>query len=138
LINPAIFADPYDLLAMRVAVKKARTFLSANAWKDYVIRPLYNLAAAFTSDDALDAYMREEAIGGAHPVGSAAMSPRGATWGVVDPDLLLKKASGIRIIDASVMVCSYRACFLCLNLTKSLDTAICAQLPHTGTNICHR
>ncbi|KAJ7242995.1 aryl-alcohol oxidase [Mycena rebaudengoi] len=103
LIDPAIFADPYDLLAMRVAVKKARTFLSANAWKDYVIRPLDNLAAAFTSDDALDAYMREEAIGGAHPVGSAAMSPRGATWGVVDPDLLLKKASGIRIIDASVM-----------------------------------
>ncbi|KAJ7242977.1 aryl-alcohol oxidase [Mycena rebaudengoi] len=103
LIDPAIFADRYDLLAMGVAVKKARTFLSANAWKDYVIRPLDNLATAFTSDDALEAYIRSVVIAAAHSVGSATMSPRGATWGVVDPDLLLKKASGIRIVDASVM-----------------------------------
>ncbi|KAJ7242978.1 hypothetical protein C8J57DRAFT_1557154 [Mycena rebaudengoi] len=82
---------------------QSTNFLSADVWRDYVIRPLDNLATAFTSDDALDPYMREEAIGRAHPVGSAAMSPRGATWGVVDPDLLLKKASGIRVIHASVM-----------------------------------
>ncbi|KAJ7234283.1 hypothetical protein C8J57DRAFT_1089987 [Mycena rebaudengoi] len=31
------------------------------------------------------------------------MSPKNATWGVVDPDLLLKGATGMRVIDASVM-----------------------------------
>ncbi|KAJ7363008.1 hypothetical protein DFH08DRAFT_682768, partial [Mycena albidolilacea] len=28
---------------------------------------------------------------------------KNATWGVVNPDLLLKGATGIRLIDASVM-----------------------------------
>jgi hypothetical protein len=31
------------------------------------------------------------------------MSPKGASWGVVDPDLRLKKASGVRIVDGSVI-----------------------------------
>ncbi|KAJ7919010.1 aryl-alcohol oxidase [Mycena leptocephala] len=103
LIDPALFVDNYDMFAMRVAVKKAVKFLSAEAWKDYVIRPLDNLAQALTSEEALEAYIRETSIAAAHPVGSAAMSPKNATWGVVDPDLLLKGATGIRIIDASVM-----------------------------------
>ncbi|KAJ7916220.1 aryl-alcohol oxidase [Mycena leptocephala] len=103
LIDPALFVDDYDMFAMRVAVKKAVKFLSAEAWKDYVIRPLDNLAQALTSEEALEAYIRETSIIAAHPVGSAAMSPKNATWGVVDPDLLLKGATGIRIIDASVM-----------------------------------
>ncbi|KAJ6551650.1 pyranose dehydrogenase [Mycena capillaripes] len=103
LIDPALFVDDYDLFAMRVAVKKAVKFLSAQAWKGFVIRPLENLAQALTSEEALETYIRETGIFAAHPVGSAAMSPKNATWGVVDPDLLLKGATGIRIIDASVM-----------------------------------
>ncbi|EAU85706.1 hypothetical protein CC1G_12263 [Coprinopsis cinerea okayama7 len=31
------------------------------------------------------------------------MSPRGAQWGVVDPDLKLKKVHGVRVVDCSVM-----------------------------------
>ncbi|KAJ6535956.1 pyranose dehydrogenase [Mycena vulgaris] len=103
LIDPGLFVDGYDLFAMRVAIKKAVQFLSAEAWKDYVIRPIDNLAQGLASDKALDEYMRETVIGAAHPTGSAAMSPTNATWGVVNPDLLLKGATGIRIIDASVM-----------------------------------
>ncbi len=30
--------------------------------------------------------------------------PRNAHWGVVDPDLRLKQAKGIRVVDASVLV----------------------------------
>ncbi|KAJ7489588.1 aryl-alcohol oxidase-like protein [Mycena latifolia] len=103
LIDLGLFVDDYDFFAMRVAIKKAVQFLSADAWKGFVIRPLDNLAQALTSDDALNAYMRETVIGAAHPTSSAAMSPENATWGVVNPDLLLKGATGIRIIDASVM-----------------------------------
>ncbi|PBK65506.1 hypothetical protein ARMSODRAFT_869047, partial [Armillaria solidipes] len=31
------------------------------------------------------------------------MSARDADWGVVDPDLKLKKAAGVRVVDASVL-----------------------------------
>ncbi|KAJ7139062.1 pyranose dehydrogenase [Mycena epipterygia] len=103
LIDLGFFVDDYDLFAMRVAVRKAVKFLTADAWKGYVIRPLDNLAQGLVSEDALNAYLRDTVIAAAHPAGSAAMSSRNATWGVVGPDLLLKGASGIRIIDASVM-----------------------------------
>ncbi|KAJ7654803.1 pyranose dehydrogenase [Mycena rosella] len=103
LIDLGLFVDDYDFFAMRIAIKKAVKFLSGNAWKGYVIRPIDDLAQALISDDALDAYMRNTVIAACHIVGSAAMSPENATWGVVNPDLLLKGATGIRIIDASVM-----------------------------------
>ncbi|KAF7368939.1 Pyranose dehydrogenase 1 [Mycena venus] len=103
LIDPGLLVDDYDMFAMRVAIQKAVKFLSADAWKDFVIRPIDNLAQALTSEEALESYIRETVINALHPVGSAAMSPKNATWGVVDPDLLLKGATGIRVIDASVM-----------------------------------
>jgi choline dehydrogenase-like flavoprotein len=39
-----------------------------------------------------------------HPTGTAAMSPKGADWGVVDPDLKVKGVEGLRIVDGSVLV----------------------------------
>ena len=36
-----------------------------------------------------------------HAVGTAAMSPRGAQWGVLDPDLRVKGTNGLRVVDAS-------------------------------------
>ncbi|KAJ7198824.1 aryl-alcohol oxidase, partial [Mycena pura] len=103
LIDPGLFQNPYDFLAMRIALEKAVKFFSADAWKGFVIRPLDMLAQALTSEAALEAYLRSNTSSAFHPAGSAAMSPRNASWGVVDPDLLLKGASGVRIIDASVM-----------------------------------
>ena len=50
------------------------------------------------------AYIRENAATIFHPVGTASMTPRGASWGVVDPDLVAKGISGLRIVDASVLV----------------------------------
>jgi len=32
------------------------------------------------------------------------MSPKGAKWGVVDPDLKVKGVEGLRVIDASILV----------------------------------
>jgi len=35
------------------------------------------------------------------------MSPVGANWGVVDPDLKVKGVSGLRIVDLSVLVSTF-------------------------------
>ncbi|KAJ6460939.1 aryl-alcohol oxidase [Mycena sanguinolenta] len=104
LIDPALLVDDYDVFAMGVAIKKAVKFVSAEAWKGFVIRPIDNLAQALTSDEALETYIRETVVAALHPVGTASMSPKNATWGVVGADLLLKGATGLRVIDASVMV----------------------------------
>lgn len=39
-----------------------------------------------------------------HAVGGCSMAPRGAKWGVVDPDFRVKGARGLRVVDASVIV----------------------------------
>ncbi|KAG6853996.1 hypothetical protein C0991_011653 [Blastosporella zonata] len=102
LIDPAYLATEFDAFAMRESVKSVRRFLAAPAWKDYVIGPAGGLANA-TTDELLDDFIRRGTFTSAHPVGTAAMSARNAAFGVVDPDLLVKQVSGLRIVDASVM-----------------------------------
>ncbi|KAF7305866.1 hypothetical protein HMN09_00740700 [Mycena chlorophos] len=60
-------------------------------------------ATILASDALLDAYISARAATVFHPVGSAGMSPQGAEWGVVDPDLRVKGVRGLRIVDLSVM-----------------------------------
>ena len=38
-----------------------------------------------------------------HAVGTAAISQRDASWGVLDPDLRVKGTKGLRVVDASVI-----------------------------------
>lgn len=56
------------------------------------------------TDEELNEYIRQNAVSFFHPVATAAMSPVGADWGVVDPDLKVKGVAGLRIVDASVAV----------------------------------
>ncbi|KAF8582565.1 GMC oxidoreductase [Ramaria rubella] len=102
LIDPALFGTQYDMFVTRAAIRSAQRFLTAPAWKGYVLQPFGALANA-TTDDELDDYIRQNGGTTLHMVGSAAMSARDAKYGVVDPDLLVKGVTGLRIIDASVM-----------------------------------
>lgn len=102
LINPNFLGTDFDVALLREGVKLARKLVTLPAFKSYIIQPLNNA----TTDDEIDQFMRNGVVGFSHPVSTCAMSPRGAKHGVVDPDLRLKGAEGLRIVDASVLVCA--------------------------------
>jgi choline dehydrogenase-like flavoprotein len=102
-IDLGYYSSEFDVLAMREALKLSQKFFKAPVWKDYVIEQVSPRANA-TSDAALDEYIRNFSFTTNHGVGTAAMSAKDASYGVVDPDLRVKGTSGLRIVDASVMV----------------------------------
>ncbi|KAF5351054.1 hypothetical protein D9756_008218 [Leucocoprinus leucothites] len=102
LIDPNFFDSEFDVLVVREGIKAAMRFAEAPIMKNIttgILGPLANI----TSDDEMDAVIRNGAGSAWHPVGTTSMSPKHANWGVVDPDLLVKKVSGLRIVDASIM-----------------------------------
>jgi len=102
LIDPRLLSSEFDLFAVREGIKKAIRFTQAPVWKGIVTGPLDPLTNT-TTDEELEEIIRNTAASALHPVGTSSMSPRNANWGVVDPDLLVKEALGLRIVDASVM-----------------------------------
>ncbi|KAG6805263.1 hypothetical protein H0H92_016059, partial [Tricholoma furcatifolium] len=101
LIDPAVLNSPFDRFAVQESVKAASSFLAADVWKDYVIGP-FGALANVTTDADLDNYITQTAVIALHGVGTAAMTAANATYGVVNPNLLLKRASGLRVVDASI------------------------------------
>lgn len=102
LIDLNIFGSDFDLFTAREAVKSAMKFVKASVWKNVIT----NIQAPFSesmTDKDIEAVLRNITGCALHAVSTAAMSPRNASWGVVDPDLLVKGVSGLRIVDASVM-----------------------------------
>ncbi|KAJ8696713.1 hypothetical protein PTI98_006559 [Pleurotus ostreatus] len=103
LIDPALLMHEFDRFAFRELFRLARKFVALPAWKDYILDIYGPLASLdFDNDSELDKYIQGQTFMGLHPVGSASMSPRGARWGVTDPDLKVKGVRGIRVVDASV------------------------------------
>ncbi|KAF5391126.1 hypothetical protein D9757_003047 [Collybiopsis confluens] len=108
LINPNYLSSEYDVLVMRQAILTGFEFLSSHEpWTSYLGTPTEGLgeviAAVGTNDfSAMDNFVRNSIQNGAHLVGTAAMSPYGADWGVVDPDLHVKGLERLRVVDASV------------------------------------
>jgi hypothetical protein len=131
LIDPGIVASDFDLFTLREALKRAQKFVSAPVWKNYIIASTEDLENI--PSEALDEHIRNSAFAGLHMVGSAGMSARNAGYGVVDPDLLVKGVSGLRIIDASVIV---RDLFKFKRIWYSHLLAHCAGCTHSGRSIC--
>lgn len=104
-INPGLLDSDFDKFTMREAVKAAKRFVTAPAWSDYVIGPAPGQFANTDTDDEIDAWVRDTTTTIWHPVGTASMAACNAT-GVVDPDLRVKGVAGVRVVDASVMVCT--------------------------------
>jgi len=105
LIDPQYLTTEFDVVALRESVRAVKRFVAAPAWADFVISPFGPLSA--TSDSDIDEYVRGIASTGFHPVGTASMSSSQSKSGVVDQNLLVKGADGLRIVDASVFVSSW-------------------------------
>ncbi|KAF5364033.1 hypothetical protein D9756_001003 [Leucocoprinus leucothites] len=105
LIDPGLLTDDIDMDVMKYAVRSAQKFVTGPAWKDYIVGPVNGQAdTTMTGTDAqLEQYIRQNSVTVFHPTGTASMSPVGAKWGVVDPDLKVKGVSGLRIADLSVL-----------------------------------
>jgi choline dehydrogenase-like flavoprotein len=131
LIDPGVLSSDFDLFTLREALKRAQKFVSAPAWKNYIIAPTEDLENI--TSKALDQHIRNSAFAGLHMVGTAGMSARNADYGVVDPDLLVKGVSRLRIIDASVIV---RDLFKFESIWYSHISAHCAGCTPSGRSIC--
>lgn len=103
LINPALLTTEFDTATLIQSVKDTYTLLSTPAWSGFIAGP-YGPLVNVTTDELLLEYTRNHTVHLSHPVGTAAMSPPKADWGVVNPDLTLKGAKGLRIVDASIFV----------------------------------
>ncbi|TFK24117.1 glucose dehydrogenase short protein [Coprinopsis marcescibilis] len=104
ILTSAVVATPhsqFDIYGVREAIRTSRRFFAGPTWEEYNI----TLQPPFDTDvdSELDAVIKATVFSASHPVGSASMSPKNAPWGVVDPDLKVKKTTGLRIVDASIM-----------------------------------
>lgn len=108
-IDPAYLQSEFDIFTMLEAVKAVRRFAEAQTFDGYIIEPFGEFGAA-TTDELLETFARGNAATVFHPVGTSSMSPKGANWGVVDPDLRVKGVEGLFIIDAGVIVSVANLC----------------------------
>lgn len=103
LIDPAFLSSDFDVQAMVYAVKAARRFLQTGPWNGFIVDRFGDVGSAETDDEIAAASRRNvETIW--HPTSTARMSPKDGSWGVVDPQLVIKGTKGLRIVDAAVFV----------------------------------
>lgn len=119
---------------MREAVKAVQRYVAGPAWKDYIIFP-HLLKATDASDAQLDSHIRANTGAILHGVGTAAMSAKNAKGGVVNPDLYVKGISGLRIVDASVLIRNLHDVEYDADFSSRL-VAPCAVCSYTSCCIC--
>lgn len=104
IIDPGYLSSDFDIYAMEYGVRSSAKFLHSPALKGYIGEPLIDLELNSASDAKLKEYIRNNTVTVNHSCGTARMSPKGAKWGVVDPDLRVKGVKGLRVVDASIFV----------------------------------
>jgi choline dehydrogenase len=99
-IDARYLSAEVDRLRVRAAVKVAREIFDQPAYRPYRGREIFPGEAAKT-DDEIDAYIRQTAQTDMHGVGSCKMGSD--SLAVVDDQLRVHGAQGLRVVDASVM-----------------------------------
>ncbi|KAF8996629.1 aryl-alcohol oxidase [Cyathus striatus] len=103
IIDLGVLSTEFDILAMKEAVRAVQRFFSAPTWRGFLLNPVNPALLPNATDAMIEFYLRNGTGSPPHTVGTASMSPKGAKYGVVDPDLRLKGAVGVSIVDASVI-----------------------------------
>ncbi|KAJ7743047.1 aryl-alcohol-oxidase from pleurotus Eryingii [Mycena maculata] len=101
-INPAYYTTAFDIGAAIEGVKMLRDFLATPVWDGYIIAP-YSAVAVLETDAEIETYIRSFANTLDHPTSTAKISKTTDNFGVVGPELLVKGATGLRIVDASIL-----------------------------------
>jgi choline dehydrogenase-like flavoprotein len=94
IINPGYLSTQFDIVTMREGIKSLRRFMAAPAWNGWIIDEFGDFKAAQT-DAQIDQFARENAETINHISGTAAMGK------VLNSDLTVKGAAGLRVVDAS-------------------------------------
>ncbi|TFK19464.1 pyranose dehydrogenase [Coprinopsis marcescibilis] len=102
LIDLGFLTHPFDIEAIKEAIRLAKRFYSGPAWEGYI--------SAYTGPDPdtepEDVFLKrvQEAVGSFyHPAGVSKISKKGEKKGVLDPDLRVKGVRGLRIADAGII-----------------------------------
>jgi len=100
LINPRVFAEPYDLDVLVDNMLMIREIGRQPALEPFVKREAYPGPTVTTSDE-MRAHVRSITVSSHHQVGTARMGVDSSA--VTDPELRVHGLRGLRIADASVM-----------------------------------
>ena len=103
IIDFGFLSNPVDVAILREGIRSARSLYSAPAFKNSVFGTVVPTEDVQLDGD-LDDFLHSVASPFLHGVGPASMSGRDAGWGVVNPDFRVKGTTGLRIVDASVLV----------------------------------
>ena len=102
VIDNNYLAEPEDLRREISGLRYARRILASQPLRDLIREELLPGPAA-TDDQALAAHCRRTVKTNWHPVGTCRMGRDGDTGAVLDPQLRVRGAEGLRVIDASAM-----------------------------------
>ncbi|KAJ3518242.1 hypothetical protein NMY22_g13779 [Coprinellus aureogranulatus] len=100
-IDLNLLIHPFDLLALKDGARMMKRWQAGSAWDGYITGFIGPDPDALSNED-FEKIVRETAVTFLHPVGTAQMSRKGEKREVVDGELRVKEANGLRIVDASV------------------------------------
>jgi choline dehydrogenase/4-pyridoxate dehydrogenase len=91
-----------DWKSLRAGVKLAREVAAQKSMQPFIEREFFPGGDKNTDSD-IDDHIRKTSITVHHPLGTCKMGPESDSMAVVDLDLKVRGAEGLRVIDASVM-----------------------------------
>ncbi|KAJ7464504.1 aryl-alcohol oxidase-like protein [Mycena latifolia] len=101
-VDPGYLSDIVDLDALMAGARAMNSFLAATPWSGYILQP-YGAAANTTTDAGMEQYIRQFITSIRHATGTAYASKFQDKFGVTNPDLTVKKTTGLRVVDASIL-----------------------------------
>ena len=102
-IHPSYLSAPRDVETMLAGLRMVRRIARQPALRPWIQEEVQPGDAAFASDAALEAFLRQVAHTIFHPAGTCRMGPAGDRLAVVDERLRVRGVAGLRVADASIM-----------------------------------